>query len=153
MAQRLSRLSLVKAALDAFDNFDTPDEVVAAHTRELRDAGRGRAEAAHEPFEYWCAAFETARAAASRDDVKALARRYLCAGRPFQRTRYPIVRGAMKACVHVLWKRLYALETGVGHWDLAPAATARQERSMEYFGALLAEIAAEPEQVRAHARG
>jgi hypothetical protein len=147
----LRELALAKRAVSTFGSFESSEDDVAACMRELRAVGEKRLAESYPSFEYWSSAFEAARVAASRNDVKALARRHLCAGHPFAMPAYKISRGAMLACAYVLQKRLYAFEASRGHRDPASAVldaiTPRRERAVAYFRVVLAEIAAESGEV------
>jgi len=147
VAQITREYSIMKRATRAFKDLDTPEEEIALHIQALRAFGGERLSVSYEPFEHWCAAFEAARAATSRDEIKALARRYVCTAHPFAASPYKTAQGAMKATIHTLWKRLYALETSRGHLSPAPAVRdatmPRHDRAIEYFRVMMAEIAVE----------
>jgi hypothetical protein len=135
-------------AMKTFENYGSSVEDVAECVRALEPLIEGPDSLeARAAFGHWCQAFTKARAATDRDAVKAIAREYLCTPNAHAASPYNIAQGLMKATIHVLWKKLYAVEVARGHAEVAEAVrdavTPQQKRATEYFRVVLAEIAAE----------
>jgi hypothetical protein len=141
-----------KAAMAVFEAYDSSEATVADAIEALRVSMREsepheRLAAAVAGFEHWAGAFEEARRALAREEIKAWVRKWLCAPSQHVASPYEVAQGAMKAAVHLSWKRLYALEVGRGHPEPAEAIrdamTPPQQRAIEYYRRLYEELAAE----------
>ena len=141
------------AAMAVLTRFDSSEALAAdaidlarAALRDSLAPAEGVA-AATAAFEHWAGAFESARAATTYAAIKAWARRYLCTPGPHAASAYNIAQGAMKAAIHLSWKRLYTLRVRGGHEDpreaVLDATTPPKLRAIQYYNALYAELAAE----------
>jgi hypothetical protein len=136
------------SVMETFEDVDASEEIIASCIRLVDiQLEEPEAEEAKAPFNYWRAAFEATREATTRDQIKNLAREYLCSTGPYTMSPFNIAQGLMKATIHLMWRKLYALE--VGRWRTDPeeairdATTPRTKRSQEFMHAIYEEIAAE----------
>lgn len=145
-----AEMAVFMHCMEVFSDYSSSEEEVAKCVTQVAPFIRGPqdvVEQAKAAFGYWRAAFERARACTCRDDIKAVAREYVCTRNPHASSKFNIAQGLMKATIHVLWKKLYLLETRRGHAApreaILDAVTDPQQRAIQYFRSVLAEIAAE----------
>jgi len=134
--------------MDAFQQLDTPEEKILEIIERIRPHISGPdGVATSASFEYWVIVFNAVRATTTRDEIKDVARTYFLVANENAKPKFNVSQGLMKATSHLIWRKLYAFETGKPRTDVREAVLDAmmfpQERGAQFFHTIMEEIAAE----------